>query len=294
MIQVEGVLYVPYTPNGELRRTLQKTEDNLLKNSRVGRVRVIERLGGKLCDQLCNPTPWKNQHCGRQNCFPCRTKEGSCKQTNITYKWTCLTCLSDRGDRSVYLGESSRSLWDRTVEHLEDLKRRNSNSVLYRHWQECHRDEREPEFSVKVMGSHRSSTERQIWEALEIEKGDYDHLINNKSEWGMNCLVRHGTLDRETEMSKREDRQGDSERQSDSPDAHQETVITPEISFFNSQFKQRKRAAKAAQSQEQSDRVNSVGKRDRDRRGQTVSDYPPMPNSVENVEGPNKKKSRLK
>ena len=109
----------------------------------------------------------------------------------------------------------------------------------------------------------------------------------------MNCLVRHGTLDRETEMSKREDRQGDSERQSDSPDAHQETVITPEISFFNSQFKQRKRAAKAAQSQEQSDRVNSVGKRDRDRRGQTVSNHPPMPNSVVSVDGPNKKKPRL-
>ena len=164
-----------------------------MRNSRVGKVRVIERAGPKIKDQLCNPTPWSGQHCGRTGCLPCKTKEGSCRKANVTYKITCLNCLRKDKRKVVYLGESARSLWDRISEHLDDLRRRTTSSVLYRHWQEGHQEEAEPEFSVEVLGCHRSSTERQIKEALEIQRGKYDELINNKSEWGMNCLVRHGT-----------------------------------------------------------------------------------------------------
>ena len=132
-VEVEGVLYVPYTAQGMLKRSIQKAEDCLLKNSRVGRVRILERLGPKLAEQLCNPTPWTGQHCGREGCYPCKTKEGSCRKSNVTYKWTCMTCLKTRNKKVVYIGETSRSLWDRSQEHLEDLKTRSEKSVLYRH-----------------------------------------------------------------------------------------------------------------------------------------------------------------
>ena len=48
---------------------------------------------------------------------------------------------------------------------------RSDTSVLYRHWQESHSDEGQPEFRVEVLGTHRSATERQISEALEIQRG---------------------------------------------------------------------------------------------------------------------------
>ena len=47
-----------------------------------------------------------------------------------------------------------------------------------------------PPFTVEKLASHRSATERQIGEALEIEKGDFDELLNSKSEWGMNRIPR--------------------------------------------------------------------------------------------------------
>ena len=96
----------------------------MLKHSRVGKVSVLGRLGSKMKEVLCNPTPWTGEHYERKGCHPCKSKEGACKKVNVTYKWTCLTCLGDRGKRVLYIGESSRSLWDMTQEHLDDLRRR--------------------------------------------------------------------------------------------------------------------------------------------------------------------------
>ena len=237
-VEIEGVLYVPYTPQGTLKRSIQKAEDCLLKNSRVGRVRILERLGPKIAEQLCNPTPWTGQHCGREGCHPCRSKEGSCRKSNVTYKWNCMTCLSSRNKKVVYIGETSRSLWDRSQEHQEDLKRRSEKSVLYRHWQEAHKNEAEPEFTVEVIRSHRSATERQIWEALQIQGGKHDELINSKSEWGMNCLVRQETaFDREVRTVNQE-AEGNSRA---TPDPSSETEIIQIKSSFQTQFRQRKK-----------------------------------------------------
>ena len=101
--------------------------------------------------------------------------------------------------------------------------------MLYRHWQENNKDEAEPEFTVEVIKSHRSATERQIWEALQIQGGKHDELINSKSEWGMNCLVRQETaFDREVRTVNKE--------------AEGNSRATPDSgSSFQTQFRQRKK-----------------------------------------------------
>ena len=246
--EVEGVLYVPFTPQSVLKRSIQKTEDTLLKNRRVGKVRILERLGPKLSEIMCNPTPWSGQHCGRQGCSPCVTQEGSCRKSNVTYKWTCMTCIDQRNMKVIYIGETARSLWDRSLEHMDDLKRRTDTSVLYRHWQETHINEGQPEFRVEVLGTHRSATERQISEALAIQRGQYDELINNKSEWGMNCLVRHGTVfDREVRTAtnvateeREEDTRSDTNQNVDLQQHQSEST-------FIVQFRQRKLAARSTE-----------------------------------------------
>ena len=40
------------------------------------------------------------------------------------------------------------------------------------------------------LASFRSATEHQIGEALEIERGEYDELLNSMAEWGMNKIPR--------------------------------------------------------------------------------------------------------
>ena len=96
--------------------------------------------------------------------------------------------------------------------------------------------------SVEVIKSHRTSTERQIWEALQIQGGDHDELINNKSEWGMNCLVRQETAyDREVVIDR-----GGEEVNSDRmpfPDRTSREV-TQSSSNFNTQFRQRQKLAR--------------------------------------------------
>ena len=47
-----------------------------------------------------------------------------------------------------------------------------------------------PKFQAKKLGSYQTSTERQIREALVIQKGDYDNIMNSNSEWGEYLIPR--------------------------------------------------------------------------------------------------------
>ena len=44
------------------------------------------------------------------------------------------------------------------------------------------------------MSSHKSARERQIAEAIAIEKADFDNLMSSKSEWGQNSIPRQKTV----------------------------------------------------------------------------------------------------
>ena len=112
----EGVLFVPHTPKGELKRRLQDIEDKALATRKTGRIKMVERGGDTIFSKIGNPAPWKRQHCGGEGCAPCNTKEGSCKELNITYRITCLPCKSE-GQNRAYVGESHRSFGDRAAEH---------------------------------------------------------------------------------------------------------------------------------------------------------------------------------
>ena len=74
----ETLLFIPFTPMGEQKKSLQAAE-KLTGTSPFGRVRIVETLGPKLNHQLANTAQWKTDHCGRENSHPCRTKEGSYK-----------------------------------------------------------------------------------------------------------------------------------------------------------------------------------------------------------------------
>ena len=111
----------------------------------------------------------------------------------VTYQWWCNTCTAE-GKTAVCCGESSRSLWDRTVEHLAALKSRQSSSFLRKHWSTHHETEETPNFSVKLTGIFKTSAERQIREALEIDSFRMDQLMNSKKEYGANSVIRQTVL----------------------------------------------------------------------------------------------------
>ena len=103
----------------------------------------------------------------------------------VTYKIECSNC------DSVYIGESARNAYTRGAEHTTALHNKDKDSVLYRHMQDKHTDDvNTPNFKMSVISTHKSALDRQISEALHISNRQDDDLINCKSEWGHQKIVR--------------------------------------------------------------------------------------------------------
>ena len=105
---VEGVLYVPHTPNSLLKKQIEDSNKIWESNKWAGKVRICERLGLNMRETLSNPTPWKHLPCGRPECVSCGEKPGHCKKVGVTYRIQCQSCKSV-GKESSYWGETSRS-----------------------------------------------------------------------------------------------------------------------------------------------------------------------------------------
>ena len=108
----------------------------------------------------------------------------------MVYNITCVDCKVEGVD-AQYWGETHRSMWDRQVEHLQDLQHKKEESPLVKHWTEVHRGKSTPPiFSHKVVSSHRTACDRQIAEALAIARDSSEMNMNSKGEFGYNVVVR--------------------------------------------------------------------------------------------------------
>ena len=111
--------------------------------------------------------------------------KGDCRNENVTYKISCKKC------EKIYIGETSKNAFTRGKRHKQQLQNKDKQSVLYRHFKQDHRrDTQIPEFNMTIMKSHRSALDRQITEAVKINNTDRDKLMNNKTEWGHNKIMR--------------------------------------------------------------------------------------------------------
>ena len=100
------------------------------------RVKVVENAGTSLgAALLSNKNPWAGSRFERPKCFPCQQnsrKVKDLKAANIVHESRCCLCnveekvkkensLTDlRTFPSLYVGESSRSLHERSGEHHQD------------------------------------------------------------------------------------------------------------------------------------------------------------------------------
>ena len=91
----------------------------------------------------------------------------------------------------MYIGGTARTIWDRTSEHFQKMENRDKDNPLFKHWKNFHQEkETPPKFIVSKLGNYSSATERQLAEALAIERGEYNNLLNSKAEWGRNRIPR--------------------------------------------------------------------------------------------------------
>ena len=191
--EIVTVLFVSQTPGGSLAKQLQKVEEKIAKLTNE-RVRMVERAGRTVKQLLVSSNPWAGGLCGRQMCLPCSGSDGkqNCKDKNIVYDIVCKTCEETGNKRSVYTGMSSRTAFERGKEHLEGLKKCNSENPLYKHKTEHHLGE-EVEFKMNIVKKHFKAITRTIHEAVRINRQSVSSNLvsmNSRAEFGVGNLPR--------------------------------------------------------------------------------------------------------
>ena len=180
----ESVIFVPPTPNGELKKMYQYR----IKQSGF-MIKVTEKTGTKLKHLVQRTNPYKQEKCGKNDCFPCITGgKGNCQKESITYKINCddQTCTH----HNIYNGETSYNGYTRGREHLEDLAKKNAKCALWRHCVEMHNNETQT-FTMKIDQHFKNDAMlRQISEAVNINNTPTDNIMNTRSEWNMPRVPR--------------------------------------------------------------------------------------------------------
>ena len=90
-----------------------------------------------------------------------------------------------------YVGETSRSIYERAIEHQNDMEQLKPGSHFLKHLVDMHgKDEKENvRFGVKVIQFTRNSFERQVLESVIR----HHQLLNSHSEFNRRAILRVST-----------------------------------------------------------------------------------------------------
>ena len=214
---VETPIFIPYTKESRLRKQLQELDDTIGEATNSPGVRFVERCGGSnLIDILTSSNPWaKEWSCGRKNCLPCHSRQmlageleerplpelgkpelprpskedtftfPKCTTEGAGYSLECWECRLI-GKKYMYIGETSRSPYQRGKEHENDVEGGKKNHPMTIHFKEKHQGRRQ-RIIMRVIATPKTSLARQIWESVKIDtlSGDMEACLNLKSEWGL-------------------------------------------------------------------------------------------------------------
>ena len=182
-MKTTSVLFVEQSRGGSLAQTLRKKMEALALMLGY-RFKIVENAGTSLSSILSNKNLWPGAACGRKKCFPCQQeseKREQCSQENVLYESMCTLCngkerskdemslKDERENPSIYVGESSRSLMERTAEHHSDYAKNKEESHMTKHWANHHPGSSKPLFHQYIVKSFKSSLERQVAEAVRIQ-----------------------------------------------------------------------------------------------------------------------------
>ena len=144
-------------------------------------------------------------------CIQVSEEKPACTRRSLVYEHICTKCNPDatkKGDLeminmdtpSIYVGETARSIKERTKEHWEAYRSSNKDSHILKHWTLHHDSVGEPEFIMKVVGFHRTALSRQVGEAVRIMRRGL--VLNSKSEFSRCKITRLSLeqLDKEKEQ----------------------------------------------------------------------------------------------
>ena len=204
-----SVIFVDNSVGGKLAKRFQEAEEEAGDTTGY-RVRITESAGSPLSMLLPSTNPWGPQDCLRKECVTCAqddNKRIDCKKRNILYESECVICGEERKrmekskdwkdtGRGVYVGESSRSIFERAKEHVAGRNSLDEDNHQIKHWISSHEDLlAPPKFKFKIVKTFQDPLTRQLAEAVRIELRGED-ILNSKSEFSR-CRVPRLRIDME-------------------------------------------------------------------------------------------------
>ena len=178
--RIKAVLFAPFTPIGELAKELRLAEVKLAELTGY-KLKVVERAGTRLEDLLTKSDPWQGSDCLREKCLMCKTKAKtgknktqSCSKRSLVYEIWCQDCDEKEivkireeangdeklekklmGERQTYkyIGETSRSMFERALEHTSAMDSISSGSYMLKHSLDMHEEDKleTNRFGVRVL-----------------------------------------------------------------------------------------------------------------------------------------------
>ena len=183
-----SVLFVQPT----VRAALKRKYEEIIRKSEC-KVKVVERAGTNVRKKLQKSYPFQKRMC-EENCFVCCSEgKGNCRRANVTYVIEC----TRQGCKYQYIGETSRNGISRGREHLKGLEKRDQDSVLVQHIQDCHEsDFSQPpchQFKMCISQNHETTISRLVTEAVKIDISTKP-LMNRKRGYRCNSVLSLSSL----------------------------------------------------------------------------------------------------
>ena len=214
-LKTRSVLFVDQTPGGELAKQVrEKLRD--LEPILGYRLRVVERTGRNLLRSFPQTRSWKGEQCGRHDCVTCHQggeEIAECTRANLVYESICTVCNPGAvkkgaleevkgGNPSLYVGETSRSIQERAIEHWGAARRGAEDSHMCKHQAMEHEGE-QPRFLFKVVTHHKTALSRQVHEAVRIRRrGGAGAILNSRAEFNR-CHIPRLVVEVEEEGKKK-------------------------------------------------------------------------------------------
>ena len=203
-VKTSTVMFISWTKKGKLIGRLKEEEDRLASLTGF-RIKFQEEGGTPLWRQFSTRLETGLQ-CGRNDCVTCKQddeKRIDCFARSVVYESKCQLCHMDGKDEDkgmiqngygAYTGETSRSVYERTKEHLRDAVNLERESHMTKHWFLDHPNEvKRPRFKFQVVGQYRDCLTRQVKEAVRLSNRPGN--LNSKGEFG-GCYIPRLTIEK--------------------------------------------------------------------------------------------------
>ena len=169
--ETTSVMFIEHTPHGRLGKMFQDRKDRLGEVT-GRRIKIEERTGSQLRQLLPNTNTWAGAKCPRDDCHTCnqggeQKRKENCFKRNVLYEAVCGLCEDKKTEegkrknlrwneklpgRHIYVGETARSIFERSAEHIKAGLKKDEDTFIAKHWSDCHPGERQmPEFRFRIV-----------------------------------------------------------------------------------------------------------------------------------------------